>query len=193
MPAPTTEEQTPQVTPAEESNVVGKNGDQNPPSSTPPSEDAPKPKVVSISEDELEARVQREAAARIEAEKEAARLAEAEAQGNYKQLYENEKAERRKVELAAWRSEALAKHSLADEWFDSLSGETKDDIMKSAKAIKKRIDEAIAAQQEALLDSSIPSGPGNKRPPREKKPDGKEITRRNMAAAFNISNLPRIH
>jgi hypothetical protein len=170
----------------EENNEIGNSGIQNP----PPVVEQPKVEKVTLTPEELEARIQKEASALIEAEKEVARKEEARKQGDFKTLYENEQAARRKAELSAWRTKALAKHSLSEDWYDSLSGETEEDVMKAAKAIKKRIDEAIENQQHQLLENGIPSG-SKKQPVLEKKRDGKDITRRNLALAFNIGGLPR--
>jgi hypothetical protein len=168
---------------------IGKSGSQTPPPGQEGGETVVEPKLTP--EEEFEARVQSAAQKRIDAEKEEARKQEAASQGNFQLLYENEMKARKKAELYAWRTKALGKHGLADEWFDSLSGETEEEVMKSAKTIKKRIDDAVEATTNALLENPLPPGGGNRRPPREEKKDGKEVTRRNMAAAFNIGNLPR--
>lgn len=99
---------------------------------------------------------QRETAEREAAEKTARE------QGDYKSLFERSEKERVALELNKWRGEALIAAGLDNKWFDSIQGNTLEEMTEFAKKFKKNLDAEIKARGEQIVEESpgTPRGAG---------------------------------
>lgn len=149
-------------------------------------------KKIELTEEELNERIQSGIrAAQEAAEAEAQRKAAIES-GQIQKVLDDTEAKLHKTQLALWRSRALAKHKLADVWFDALNGENEKDIEDAAKALKKRLDDEFESRKRVLDETpGTPPNLGGKPKSSSKPQDGETTTRKNIEGAFNIGGLTR--
>jgi hypothetical protein len=173
-----------------EGNLTSNDGTQNPPV------EQPTPPAPKVDEDEVERRAQARAKEILDAAREEARLKEAEAQGNYKILFEDSEKARKKAELNAWRLKALNKFNLDDKLYDSLTGDNEDDVMKSAKRLRDAIDAEVKARTSSETGETHESGnlPPARRgnPPNPRKPNADQQTVTALAGALDLGAFRRV-
>jgi hypothetical protein len=152
-----------------------------------------KPKKLQLSPEELDDIKAKAVAEAREKDEESRRLAEAEEQGNYKQLLEDKDAELRKTNLALWRTKALNKFGLNEKLFDALTGDTEKAIMDSAKMLKAHIDSEVEAQLVLKRDGiTSPKTEGRNIPPREQKVNGMAKSRSQLKQVLGLGNTKAV-
>lgn len=120
---------------------------------------APKPEKLQLTTAELDAKIA-EAVANAEREKaEQLRLEQAEKDKNYQLLMEEAQKDALKAKRELWVQQALNKHKLADSLGDSLTGETREAVMASAKKLREVIDTEIALKAKTDIEENPPPDP----------------------------------
>lgn len=148
--------------------------------------------------DDIDARVAAAVTAALRQEREAREQAERERiareGGDYKTLYEQSEAEKRALQLDKWRGQALAAAGLDSKWFDSIQGNTLEEMTTFAKNFKKNLDAEIKAAGAQIVEEhpGTPRG-GDKsgRTRTKEKDDSKTRTKRVLGQAFGVHTLPR--
>ena len=172
----------------------GDEGEESHDTPAPQPKPAPVQKTAgrTVTDEDFDAEVERRVAAKRAEEAEKIRAQEAEAQGNYQQLYEDAKKQAEHANLALWRTRALSKHGLADTFFDALVGTTEEEIMASAKKLAKTISDEVAARLEAEKERNTPPAPpagGRSTPPRGKALSTKEATRAVLKTTLGLGEI----
>jgi len=114
--------------------------------------------------------------------------------GDYKTLYETSEAERRTLQLDKWRGMALVAAGLDAKWFDSIQGNTLEEMTTFAKNFKKNLDDEIKAAGKQIVEEHPGTPRGGDRSGRtrtKEKDDSKTRTKRALGGAFGVHTLPR--
>jgi hypothetical protein len=124
------------------------------------------------------------------ADEEAARIAKAEDEKNYKLLLDEARADALKANQANWRTQARTKYNLSDALNDMLFGDTKEVIMGVAKKLRESIDAEVALKAKTELEGNPPPDPKQRlKSPREEQLNANQKTARNIGAALGIGTV----
>lgn len=151
---------------------------------------AVEPEKLSMTPEELDALVAKAVADNQAAQEEKIRKEEAERQGNYKVLFEDAEKARYKAERHLWVNQALTKYKLTFTLFDAVTGNTEDEIMKSAKKLHESIEAEIEARK-LVLEGQVITPDGGRNKPQQPKPKltGDESTRYTIARALGLGRV----
>lgn len=121
-----------------------------------------KPVKLQLTQEELDEKI-KSAVAESEREKtEQLRLEQAEKDKNYQLLMQEAQKEALQAKRALWVQQALNKHKLVDNLADSLTGDTKEAVMASAKKLREAIDEEVALKAQTAITENPPPDPKGK-------------------------------
>lgn len=156
---------------------------------TPPNPAGDNEGKLHLSQEELDALVQRAVASKQQEEEERIRREEAAAQGNYKVLFEQAEEEKKQAKLALWRQQALNKFKLSEDLEDMLVGSTEEEVMKVAKKLRTSIEKEIEAKVKLETQNPPPPSGGSNNPPRPAKRGSDADIKNTLRASLGIGRV----